>query len=162
MARPSTRRRKGLALSARTLDSSPEPLVRGIAAAGKKCPVFRSEGKRTHPQTRARLLDHQSSFSCTDFSLLIIRSLLAPERFRPLGPRRSWASSSCYSKLPERLHRAWVWVRLKLSARSADSLSARIEALQCSRGQAVRAPGLEGLADSFNRTQTGVENYFAP
>src|SRR5205085_5899355 len=25
-----------------------------------------------------------------------------------------------------------------------------IEALQCSRGQAVRAPGLEGLADSFN------------
>src|SRR5437763_16864961 len=45
------------------------------------------------------------------------------------------------------------WERLKLSARSADSLSARIEALQCSRGQAVRAPGLEGLADSFNRTR---------
>src|SRR5437588_12796648 len=44
----------------------------------------------------------------------------------------------------------WRGGAIKLSARSADSLSARIEALQCSRGQAVRAPGLEGLADSFN------------
>src|SRR5437588_9675246 len=58
----------------------------------------------------------------------------------------------------------WRGGRLKLSARSADSLSARIEALQSSRGQAVRAPGLGGLADSFNRTPaqrleraTGIE-----
>src|SRR5437588_614726 len=49
-------------------------------------------------------------------------------------------------------------VRLKLSARSADSLSARIKALQCWRRQAVRAPGLQGLAHSFYRTRQDVRN----